>query len=95
MNHNSLRLSSLQNRDFFNVDARDARRQEEQRMKKEKQDEEEKRKQDEEEKRKEKEDQQSQSLFSIHEAIGKTEQITGHTMRRQNAIGFTYKKRQS
>ena len=83
----AFRLSGLKARDFFNVDARDEyRRQEEKRMKKE---------QDEEEKRKEKEDQQSESLFSIHEAIGKTEQITGHTMRRQNAIGFTYKKRQS
>ena len=55
-------------------------------MKKEKQDEEEKRKQDEEEKRKDKEDdQQSQTLFAIHESIGKTEN-------RERKLAKLYKK---
>ena len=72
------------------------RRQEEQRMKKEMQDEEDKKEQ---ERRKEKQDEeeeeeeQSQTLFAIHTEIGKREQITGHTMRREDAIGFPLKKK--
>ena len=97
------RTSGFQARDFFNVDAR---RQEEQRMKEEKAKEKEekeqrsleKRRQEEEEERRrekldeeEEEEQQSQTLFEIHREIGKREQSTGHTMRRENAIGFPCK----
>ena len=68
------------------------RRQEEERMKKEMQDEEDKKEQ---ERRKEKQDEeeQSQSLFAIHAAIAKSEQITGHTMTSEAPIGFPLKKK--
>ena len=56
----------------------------------------EKRRQEEdEERRKEKqeeEDEQSQSLFEIHRQMAIDLQVTGHTMRRENAIGFPCKK---
>ena len=102
----NFRVSGFQARDFFNVDARDARRQEQKRMKEEKAKEmeekeqrrlEKRRQEEDEERRKEKqeeeeeEQEQSQTLFEIHREIGKREQVTGHTMRRENAIGFPCK----
>ena len=79
-----VRLSGISNRDFFQVDDRDARRQEEERIKKEKEkqdeDEEEKRKQDEATRKDKEDDEQSQNLFKIHEAIARSETVTGHSM---------------
>ena len=68
------------------------RRQEQERMKKELQDEEDKKEQ-ERTKEQQDEEEQSQSLFAIHTAIAKKEEITGHTMTREAAIGFPLKKK--
>ena len=40
----------------------------------------------------EEEEEQSQSLFEIHRQMAISLQVTGHTMQRENAIGFPCKK---
>ena len=94
-------MSGISNRDFFQVDRRDAirqedrRRQEEERIKKEKgkQDEEEKRKQDEATRKDKEDDEQSQNLFEIREAIARSETVTGHSMSKSVSIGRVLKKK--
>ena len=97
----NFRDSGYLNRDFFNVDKRDEIRQAQKRMKEEEKAKEmeereqrrleEKRRQeeDEERRRKEKEDKEEESQSLL--AIAKREEITGHIMRRENAIGFPCK----